>query len=317
MILLACFLIALIAISMTAVLPDIVGQIRHDKEVEMIHRGVQYTRAIKKYNTKTGGYPLSIDQLLETNHIRFLRQRYKDPITGKDFRLLRMSDPEVIAAVASVGGLTGAMGAVAGGTAQSQQAMMLGALAGGMSSNSQIPGAQSVSDLANAQASATPSDQPAQPSASPSSTPSSPFSSGISGSSPFGGSTSGTSASGTSTIGGQTFGGGPFIGVASTSKKKGFHIFNKKEHYNEWLFIYQSNLYQNYPATYLIRTPFNGLLNLPGSNIPGANPLGQPAATPTPPSGGFNTGFGSSFGSSGNSFGGNNPSSQPPSNPSQ
>jgi hypothetical protein len=276
MILLACFLVALVVISMAAVMPDIVAQIRRDKEVEMIHRGVQYTRAIQKYNTKTNGYPTSIDQLLVTNHIRFLRQRYKDPMTGKDFRLLRQTDPQVVAALASVGGLAG-MGA-AGNAA---------ALLGGLQNNSSIPGAQNISDMANPSPSPSP-EQAGQPSASGSPSPSDSSSSGTSGGSAFGG---------------QTFGGGPFVGVASSSKKKGFHIFNKKDHYNDWLFIYMTTLYSNYPAGYLIKTPFNGVLNLVQSTIPGATPIGgQPATTPAPtPNSGYNNNFGSG---NQNSFGG-------------
>jgi len=36
----------------------------------------------------------------------------------------------------------------------------------------------------------------------------------------------------------QVFGGGPIVGVASTSKDKTIRIFNKKQHYNEWQFVY-------------------------------------------------------------------------------
>src|SRR5206468_9876225 len=35
--------------------------------------------------------PGSIDQLVQTNGLRFLRRAYKDPITGKDFRLIRIN----------------------------------------------------------------------------------------------------------------------------------------------------------------------------------------------------------------------------------
>src|SRR5207248_1929301 len=39
-------------------------------------------------------------------------------------------------------------------------------------------------------------------------------------------------------FGGQVFGGGPIVGVASTSKKQSIREFNKKNHYNDWQFIY-------------------------------------------------------------------------------
>jgi type II secretory pathway pseudopilin PulG len=59
--------------------------IRRDREVEAVRRGNQYVRAIREFYLKNGShYPGSIEQLEKTNNVRFLRQRYIDPITGKD-----------------------------------------------------------------------------------------------------------------------------------------------------------------------------------------------------------------------------------------
>ena len=59
--------------------------IRRDREVETVRRGNQYVRAIREFYLKNGShYPGSIEQLEKTNNVRFLRQRYIDPITGKD-----------------------------------------------------------------------------------------------------------------------------------------------------------------------------------------------------------------------------------------
>ena len=59
--------------------------IRRDREVESVRRGNQYVRAIREFYLKNGShYPGSIEQLEKTNNVRFLRQRYIDPITGKD-----------------------------------------------------------------------------------------------------------------------------------------------------------------------------------------------------------------------------------------
>ncbi len=71
-------------------------QIQRDREEEMIHRGVQYSRAIKKYFKKFGRYPTSLNDLENTNNLRFLRKRYKDPITGKDFKLLHYSEVQMM-----------------------------------------------------------------------------------------------------------------------------------------------------------------------------------------------------------------------------
>ncbi len=77
----ACFLI-LLALSVAA--PTVAYQMRREREVETSMRAQQYVRAIRLYYRKFGHYPGSIEQLEQTNNIRFLRQRYIDPMTGKD-----------------------------------------------------------------------------------------------------------------------------------------------------------------------------------------------------------------------------------------
>jgi len=67
-------------------------QMKRDREEELVHRGVEYERAIRKYFRKFGSYPASLDMLESTNHMRFLRRRYKDPLTGKDFKVLTQAD---------------------------------------------------------------------------------------------------------------------------------------------------------------------------------------------------------------------------------
>jgi type II secretory pathway pseudopilin PulG len=78
------FLVALILIGLAVAAPKMAKSIQRDKELELVHRGDQYRRAIKLYYRKFGSYPSSIDQLMNTNQVRFLRKRYKDPMTGKD-----------------------------------------------------------------------------------------------------------------------------------------------------------------------------------------------------------------------------------------
>src|SRR5271165_6330283 len=79
--------VALLTIAAVAVAPSIVFEARRDREEELIHRGVQYSRAIQHYYKKFKRYPTRIEDLESTNNLRFLRRRYKDPITGKDFKL--------------------------------------------------------------------------------------------------------------------------------------------------------------------------------------------------------------------------------------
>jgi type II secretory pathway pseudopilin PulG len=74
----------LILLTLSAAALVVARSLRRDRDVEAMHRGNQYVRAIQLYYKKFGHYPGSIDQLEKTNNIRFLRQRYDDPITGKN-----------------------------------------------------------------------------------------------------------------------------------------------------------------------------------------------------------------------------------------
>src|SRR5438034_11248911 len=101
--------ITLLAIGAAAVAPSIAFQVKRDREEEMIHRGVQYSRAIRRYVKKFGRYPTRIEELENTNNVRFLRRRYKDPITGKDFKLLHVGEVQLMPG----SGLAGAIPATA------------------------------------------------------------------------------------------------------------------------------------------------------------------------------------------------------------
>src|SRR5271165_6977242 len=72
---------AMMVIVAMAIAPSFVQQMRRDREEEMIHRGTEYARAIKKFYKKFGRYPATLEQLDNTNQIRFIRKRYKDPLT--------------------------------------------------------------------------------------------------------------------------------------------------------------------------------------------------------------------------------------------
>src|SRR4029077_11224823 len=96
--------VALMAIFTLAVTIPIKFEIQRDQEQEMIHRGVQYTRAIRAYYKKFGRYPTRLEDLDNTNNLRFLRKRYKDPITGQDFRLLPFGEQGVTLAGGIAGG---------------------------------------------------------------------------------------------------------------------------------------------------------------------------------------------------------------------
>jgi hypothetical protein len=78
---------------------------------------------------------------------------------------------------------------------------------------------------------------------------------------------------------GPSFGGLPIVGVASTSKDKTIREFNKKDHYNQWQFIYDPSTDRggllttpNQPALQgatQVNTQQNGQPGSPGQNQPG------------------------------------------------
>ena len=194
-------------------------QRKRDREEELVHRGVEYERAIRKFYKKFGSYPPSLEALQETNHIRSLRRRYKDPF-GKDFKILHLAD----VMTQFNAGLAGA--GIAGGQVLGQSVSSLnGSFASASSADTTATG--------NAATSSNPGTSDASQQATNSS-------GGSSGSSQPG-QNSGTTLPFTAISGqptGQSFGGGGVVGVATTNTQESIRIYNKKNHYNEWLFAY-------------------------------------------------------------------------------
>lgn len=83
--------IAIMAVGMTAMLPTWRQQAIREKEEELIFRGNQYARALVLYSRKNNNLlPANIDLLYDG---RFLRKKWKDPITNADFGLLPAGQP--------------------------------------------------------------------------------------------------------------------------------------------------------------------------------------------------------------------------------
>lgn len=97
---------------MTVAMPVWTHAARREKEAELIFRGEQYMRAITLFQRRAGPgtFPPDIDVLLER---RFLRKRYRDPITGQDFLLIRQGQTAGTPAVGSsgTGGIVGVVSA--------------------------------------------------------------------------------------------------------------------------------------------------------------------------------------------------------------
>jgi type II secretory pathway pseudopilin PulG len=75
------------AVLMTAVMPTWRQMARREDEAELIFRGQQYVRAIALFQQRSGPgvLPPNVDVLVSG---RFLRKKYKDPVTNQDFDLL-------------------------------------------------------------------------------------------------------------------------------------------------------------------------------------------------------------------------------------
>ena len=202
-------LMTLMLIALSIEVPRIAQQIKRGKEEELIHRGEQYKIAIKRFLRKNGRYPASLEQL-ESSNMRFLRKRYKDPMTGKDdWRILHVGEVQ--------------LNPVTGGlTTPGQQGQMFGnSGSGGLFSNPASPGADGKTSGGATGVSA--------------------------GAAGTGNQQSGLNQQpGTQTFpvgGGNTqFGGAGVIGVASTSKEKSIKELGGKDHYNEWPFAYDPRM---------------------------------------------------------------------------
>ena len=260
--------VALLSIGFMAAVRKLDFQMKRDREEEMIHRGVQYSRAIKHFYKKFGRYPTRVEDLESTNNLRFLRKRYKDPMnrdpkTGKerDFKFLHLQDVQM------------SFNSPQAGLASVQQvaAQQAGAAnAAAANNNQQATTDQSDNSNPDQQASdsgsTAPAPQPLSAQTGPNGAP-------------------------------QVFGGGAIVGVASASKDKTIREFNKKDHYNQWQFIYDPST----DSGGLLMTPNQPQLQNASQNQQqnGQNGTNQ------------NQGFGNSFG------GGMNPQPQPQPPPQQ
>jgi type II secretory pathway pseudopilin PulG len=268
--------LALITIAMLAVLPEIGQQIKRDREEELVHRGTEYMRAIQHFYKKFNRYPNRIEELENTNNLRFIRKRYTDPLnidrtTGKekDFKFLHQTDINlnvgpVLGQMPGQTGLPGQSGLQGqAGLAALQGA--LGAMQGGLQ---QTGGVQNLNGDSGNSSSGSPS--------------------GASGNSTSSGSSSsGSNPNSSSGLSGQTFGGGPILGVASTSKAKTIRVFYDKNHYNDWLFVYLPTADRGVTLT--------GPVN-PGMPTPNLNGAAPGLTGGTPAQGGLGQGFGQGFG---------------------
>jgi type II secretory pathway pseudopilin PulG len=116
MLLAVVVMVALVLIALSVAAPVVARDLRRDKEVESEHRAEQYVRAIRLYYKKTHAYPPSMEALEKTNNVRYLRQKYVDPLTGKsDWRIIHQPKTKTHFPFGQeLSGMTAGLGSAAG-----------------------------------------------------------------------------------------------------------------------------------------------------------------------------------------------------------
>jgi hypothetical protein len=85
---------AIVAIMLYKAMPGVVFEGQRQKEQLLIDRGEEYEHAIKLFYMHNKTYPTSLEQLDNFNNLRYIRHRFKDPMTGKkDWRLIHVMGP--------------------------------------------------------------------------------------------------------------------------------------------------------------------------------------------------------------------------------
>lgn len=243
----------LILVALAVEAPRIGQQIKREKEEELVHRGKDYATAVKRFVHKNGGrYPVSVEQLENTNHIRFLRKKYVDPMTGdSDWKMVHVGEAEIKIPAPNPG--------LSGGGGQNP------GLSGGGGQNPGLGGG-TVTPNTNQPGVVTPPPGIAQTLTGPTGQPQ-PQPSGT-----------GQLGSLTTTgIGnGQTVGGGQIMGVASVNKGHSIKEFNDKDEYDQWYFVYDLRLEQSGGTGVTVAAPRGASAATGSSGTPGAT--GAPGA---------------------------------------
>ncbi len=72
--------ITAMGIFLTVALPRVATEVQRDQEAELVFRGEAIASAIRQYKAKTGGYPLTLEDLTKVRP-RIIRKLYLDPMT--------------------------------------------------------------------------------------------------------------------------------------------------------------------------------------------------------------------------------------------
>jgi type II secretory pathway pseudopilin PulG len=294
--------IAIILLMLGVAAPRVAFELRREREVESVRRANQYVRAIQVYYRKFGRYPGSVEQLQNTNKVRYLRQQYIDPLTGKaDYRLIGVGKNKTTVTgffgaplaglpTAGLGSAAGMQSAGVGGSGAAGPGGVGGAFgaggfgAGGFGAGAGNGAANGAANGTGAAAGGTNGAGANGPGGATTANGASGAAgatdnSGNSGSSNTGlggasglGSAAGMQSAGMPGSNGST---GPFMGVGSSANGSSIVEPNEQTQYQDWEFLYD-------PRIELLKAKngINAGLGSVGAGALGAgNPMGTPGAT--------------------------------------
>ena len=235
--------IFIILLTLSVAAPTVARALRREREVEAVHRADEYVNAIRRYHLKTGAYPGSIEQLEKTNNIRYIRQKYANPMTGKpDWRLIKVGENKTtvkgffgqpLAGIANTGiggssaGTAGSTSSSAGGTTSGSTSSAFGGSTG--STGNTAAGSALGTDAGTSNGFGSPS----------TSSFGTPGSSGGTGPSP-----AGLGSGGTGSPSGIGSSGSPFLGVGVPTSGAAIIVVNEQTTYPEWEFLYDPRIEQ-------------------------------------------------------------------------
>ena len=82
---------SVMAIMLSVALPVWRTAVQREREAELVFRGEQYAHAIELFSRRNGGYPPSLDVLVQG---RYIRKLYTDPMTGEgEFQPVYLGQP--------------------------------------------------------------------------------------------------------------------------------------------------------------------------------------------------------------------------------
>jgi hypothetical protein len=306
------FFLTALTVLIAVTVPVYQMQAKRIQEQELMFRGGEYIRAILKFRQKFGAWPPSIDALVETNGVRFLRKRYTDPITGKPFRILTVNADNTI---------NGSVLSKPNNPFQSnnpfQQNNPFGTQTPNQSGQPSQPGQPAQSGQPQSGQPQLGQLQPFGGSGCSASLTQTGASSSTAQGQPAGGqqtapsqSTTPSPSSQTPSQSSQASGGFPnqlptanttpigqgIIGVASDSEQGSVMVYNNCHKYNQWEFIASPNIKfdsNGFPIVVMPTAssgPFGVGAGNAGTSAPASNPFGQPSTNTTQPNSPF--GFG-------------------------